>query len=434
MAREPVLVLDGHTAQALASVRSLGRAGHPVFVASDRRHPLATWSRYCRRSIRLAGETPTAFARLREWAVTQGVRVVLPMTERACILCNLERDAWEAAGMALGCAPQSMLLHAFDKVRTLEAARRCGVAAPPTRVPDSLAAAQAAAAELGFPCVVKSRFSHAWDGTRFLPDPGPGYAANMAELESAVRARRQGATWPIIQGFVPGRGKGVFALYDHGRAVAWFAHERLRDVRPSGSGSSLRRSASLDPRLQEPAERLLATLRWQGPVMVEFRDDGTHPPCLIEVNGRFWGSLELAIAAGADFPRWWTAILAGRAVEGPTRYATGVTVRWLWGDVKRFLYILGGTPPGYPGRYPSIAQGLRELLGRQPPGTRSEANQAGDRWPAVGEWIQGVGELLGLARQRIGSRRRHTDGAVAPGSAHAEAASTARVPEALNQG
>jgi predicted ATP-grasp superfamily ATP-dependent carboligase len=91
----------------------------------------------------------------------------------------------------------------------------------------------------------------------------------MVELTAAVQARRQGAHWPIIQGFVPGQGKGVFALCDRGRAIAWFAHERLRDVRPSGS-SSLRRSAPLDPRLLAPAERLLNALKWHGPAMVEF--------------------------------------------------------------------------------------------------------------------------------------------------------------------
>ena len=396
MATEPVLVLDGQTEQALACVRSLGRAGHPVLVASGRRFPLAAWSRYCLARFRLADETPAAFAALRAWAVTQGVQIVFPLTERACLLCNLDREAWKAAGMALGCAPQELLLQAFDKVRTLEAARACGVHTPPSRVPGSLADARAAAAELGFPCVVKSRFSHAWDGTKFLPDPGPGYARDMTELESATEARRQGATWPIIQGFVPGQGKGVFALFDHGRAVAWFAHERLRDVRPSGSGSSLRRSAPLEPRLLEPAQRLLAGLKWHGPVMVEFRDDGVHSPYLMEVNGRFWGSLQLAIAAGADFPQWWAAILKGRPVERRTRYATGVTVRWLWGDVKRFLYILAGAPPGYPGRYPTIAQGLRELFGPQPPGTHSQAWQPDDRWPAVGEWVQGIAELPGL--------------------------------------
>jgi predicted ATP-grasp superfamily ATP-dependent carboligase len=393
-AREPVLVLDGETNQALACVRSLGRAGHPVLVASLRRRSLAAWSRYCLASVWISEETPAGFARLRAWAIGRGVRIVLPLTERACILCNLERAAWEEAGITLGCAPQEMLQQAFDKVRSLEVARSCGVETPPTLLPDSLTAARAAAGELGFPCVVKARFSNAWDGTTFLPDLGPGYAANMSELESAVADRRQDSSWPIIQGFVPGQGKGVFALCDHGHAVAWFAHERLRDVRPSGSGSSLRRSAPLEPRLREPAERLLTALRWHGPAMVEFRDDGTHAPYLMEVNGRFWGSLQLAIAAGADFPRWWTAILSGRPLEPRRSYATGVTVRWLWGDVKRFLYILAGAPAGYPGRYPTIAQGLRELFGRQPPGTQSEAWQPGDRWPAVGEWVQGAAELM----------------------------------------
>lgn len=425
---EPVLVLDGHTAQALACVRSLGRAGHPVLVASDHRRPLAAWSRYCRASFRVAGETPAGFAALRAWAASQGVRIVLPLTERSCVVCNLERDAWEAAGMALGCAPQEMLLQAFDKVRTLEAARACGVEAPPTRLPDSLAAARAAAEELGFPCVVKSRFSNAWDGTSFLPDLGPGYATDMAGLESAVQARRQGTDWPIVQGFVPGQGKGVFALFDHGRAVAWFAHERLRDVRPSGSGSSLRRSAPLEPRLLEPAERLLTALRWHGPVMVEFRDDGVHPPSLMEVNGRFWGSLQLAIAAGADFPQWWAAILSGRPVARRASYATGVTVRWLWGDVKRFLYILAGAPAGYPGRYPTIAQGLRELLGPQPPGTRFEAWQPDDRWPAVGEWVQGIAELLGLLwRTRLAPRAAKREGP------RGDTAGTTAMAEAIDQ-
>jgi hypothetical protein len=36
--------------------------------------------------------------------------------------------------------------------------------------------------------------------------------------------------------------------------------------------------------------------------MVEFKDDGVNPPCLMEINGRFWGSLQLAIDAGVDFP------------------------------------------------------------------------------------------------------------------------------------
>ena len=50
MSRAPgVLVTDGHTNPALACVRSLGRAGFNIYVASHyRRRPLAAWSRHSR--------------------------------------------------------------------------------------------------------------------------------------------------------------------------------------------------------------------------------------------------------------------------------------------------------------------------------------------------------------------------------------------------
>ena len=421
-----VLVLDGQTTQALACVRSLGRAGHTVFVASPQRSPLAAWSRYCRAHFRLAGETPEAFAALRAWAREREVQVVLPQRERSCALCNAQRERWEALGIAVGCGPEDMLLSAFDKARTLEHAAACGVRIPPTRLPASLGECLAAAEAVGYPCIVKPRFSDFWDGCRFVADRGAQYVRDAATLQATVLACKQGEFWPLIQGIVPGHGKGVFALCDRGRPVVWFAHERLRDVRPSGSGSSLRQSVPLDPRLQEPAARLLAAMAWHGPAMVEFRDDGAGEPCLMEVNGRFWGSLALAIASGVDFPMLWVELLRGERVRRPARYETGVTLRWLWGDVKRLCYILAGPPPGCPEPYPSVLRGLRELLGPQPRGTRSEMWTADDPWPGVAEWVQGTRELGGLVwgglnRRRVAARSPRQSSAPAPTAKHAEA-------------
>jgi predicted ATP-grasp superfamily ATP-dependent carboligase len=391
--RHVVLVLDGYTNQALAIVRSLGRAGYRVLVGSQRRAPLAAWSRYAEGRVRHDGETREAFSKLRRWAVTKDVQVVLPLTERSCLLCNADRADWEGAGITVGCPPDDVLMRAFDKASTLEYAAACSVDAPPTRVPNSAEECRSAAEEIGYPCVIKPRFSNAWDGHSFLPERGPTYVAHPAQLDAVVAAWKQREYWPLIQAFAPGRGKGVFALCDRGVPVMWFAHERLREVRPSGAGSSLRRSVPLEARLREPAERLLRAMEWHGPAMVEFRDDG-ETPRLMEVNGRFWGSLELAVQAGADFPLRWMDILEGRPVEPSADYEAGTSLRWMWGDVKRFLFILAGPPRGYPGRYPTISQGLAELFGRQPLGTRAEAWQRGDRMPAVGEWVQGITELF----------------------------------------
>ncbi|MGH4002425.1 MAG: ATP-grasp domain-containing protein, partial [Pseudonocardiaceae bacterium] len=149
------------------------------------------------------------------------------------------------------------------------------------------------------------------------------------------------------------------------------------------------------------AERLLDRFQWHGPVMVELRDDGEDGPWLMEVNGRFWVSLQLAVTAGVDFPRLWVDLLLGESVEGPTPYQEGVALRWLWGDVKRFAgIVLSGPPPGYPSPYPTVGQGIRELLGPQPPNTTLEMWQPDDRLPAVGEVIQALRQTAGFLRRR----------------------------------
>jgi predicted ATP-grasp superfamily ATP-dependent carboligase len=323
---------------------------------------------------------------------------VLPMTERACVLCNQERADWEQAGMRIACALEETLENAFDKAATIERAVQCDVSIPPTRLPESLEDAREAAPTVGYPCVIKPRFSFTWDGASFLPHHDCAHVAQPDQLDAEVLRRYQAGNWPLVQGYVPGVGKGVFALCDQGRVVAWFAHERLREVRPTGSGSSLRRAIPLDPRLREPAERILGELRWHGPAMVEFRDDGIHPPWLMEINGRFWTSLELAIQAGVDFPRLWLEILAERPVETISVYRTDVTLRWLWGDMKHLMFVLAGRPRGYTGPFPSLGRSLRDVLGPQPPGTRAEIWQRADPWPALAEWLQGAREILSTAK------------------------------------
>lgn len=111
--------------------------------------------------------------------------------------------------------------------------------------------------------------------------------------------------------------------------LALHAHERLWDVRPRGSGSSLGRSIALEPRLREPAEGLLAQLS------------------------------------------------QGRTPQPVVDYAEGVTLRWLWGDMKRLVTILKGRP----GAYPTRLQGIRELFERQAQGTNVEAWRHDDRGP-----------------------------------------------------
>ena len=79
----------------------------------------------------------------------------------------------------------------------------------------------------------------------------------------------------------------------------------------SGGRSAWRESVALDPVLYGYPVRIVEALGWTGLIMVEFRVGDS--PWLMEVNGRIWGSLPLAVHRGMDFP----ARIADLYLDGP---------------------------------------------------------------------------------------------------------------------
>jgi hypothetical protein len=184
----------------------------------------------------------------------------------------------------------------YDKEKTLQLAQALKVPVPRTQLVCSPYGDLPVA--IGFPCVVKpAREAALYKRV--------DYCHTESELrEALVRqlslAREHGAG-VLVQEFIPGTGCGFFALMDHGRAVRVFMHERLREYPPSGGHSTAARSF-YSPRLSEIGLRLLSSLSWHGVAMVECkRDLRTGDYVLMEINGKFWGSLDLALSAGVNF-------------------------------------------------------------------------------------------------------------------------------------
>jgi len=128
----------------------------------------------------------------------------------------------------------------------------------------------------------------------------------------------------------------------------------------------LRESMPLQPQLKEYSERLLKALNWQGIAMVEFKQDRKSGRfMLMEINGRFWGSLQLAIDAGVNFPVLLTLSAIGQKIVPVNDYKIGVKSRWFWGDVDALLLRLFKSakelqlPPGSPGRLKTLFQFLK---------------------------------------------------------------------------
>ncbi|MGI0016455.1 MAG: ATP-grasp domain-containing protein, partial [Nitrososphaera sp.] len=110
----------------------------------------------------------------------------------------------------------------------------------------------------------------------------------------------------------------------------------------SGGVSVLSESIPLPEPMTSYALRLLEHVGWHGVAMVEFKvEEDSGRPLLMEVNGRFWGSLQLAIDSGVNFPVL-LYNLATRSEAGlpSTEYRTGIRLRWLLGDLDHLLLYL----------------------------------------------------------------------------------------------
>ena len=134
-------------------------------------------------------------------------------------------------------------------------------------------------------------------------------------------------------------------LWD-GELRAEFAHRRLCEKPASGGVSVYRESIAMDDDLRERSRNLLNRFGWFGPAMVEYkRDSATGRAYLMEVNGRFWGSLQLAIDSGVDFPQLLVRCALGQPSERIHSYRVGVRSRWWWGQVDHLVGRVGSRAP-----------------------------------------------------------------------------------------
>ncbi|HEY3219880.1 MAG TPA: hypothetical protein VGJ80_04045 [Gemmatimonadales bacterium] len=382
-----ILITDGNERAALAAARSLVRAGHDVCVAAPTRVSLAGASRAAR-PVRLATDPltdPAGYAAaVGRLVAREGADLLLPITDPS-LEAVLEHRATLPAGVALPFADLSTYRAASDKERVLALARECGFGVPETRILSGPGSALPEAAF--FPAVVKPHRSVVTAGrTRRKLVVTP--VADVAACRHALAALPAAAFPVLLQRWVAGTGEGLFALRWGGRTVATFAHRRLREKPPSGGVSVYRESIPLDEALAGPGLRLLDELGWQGVAMIECKRDAvTGRQIIMEVNGRFWGSLQLAIDAGVDFPALLVRCAAGETVPDPGPYRIGVRSRWFWGDVDH-LYLRVRDGAGVGSRLQALLAFLR--VSRR---DRSEVWRWRDPAPFIVETLQRLGVL-----------------------------------------
>jgi len=143
----------------------------------------------------------------------------------------------------------------------------------------------------------------------------------------------------FVQEYIPNGGEyGVYTIFNfNSEPIALTVHKRIRTLYSYGGVSTFRETLK-NEKLVKIAFKLLKKIKWSGAAMVEFRIDNRNKlPKLIEINPRFWGSLQLSILAGIDFPYTLYKLILNKDIEPKLNFKEGVKCRWAIGDICGFF-------------------------------------------------------------------------------------------------
>lgn len=321
---------DADQRKLLAAVRAFGQRGTRVTLVSDSDFCLARHSRHCHEFIRTpAGADDTGhFIRcLQEILAGRPQNVLLPLCDFTTRAFVHSQDILNELSHTCLPAADAMSL-ASDKGQLLALADDKGIGIPCTFTIHDRDDLDRAAASSGFPCVLKPRRSAGGVGRSFIDTPGT--LRNAYDSLPRISTSVFDGSLPLVQEYVPGEVVDACLLFCHGRPRAGLTQRRIL-MAPAEGGLGIYNETTRDPELMEQAVALLGALDWHGPAQVEFKRDSRDGRLrLMEVNPRFWGTLDLSIQAGIDFP--YLAALA--AVQGDIEdcfdYQVGMRFRWLF--------------------------------------------------------------------------------------------------------
>lgn len=288
-----VLVLDANSKVALAACRSLGQAGFEVFSFG----PAGSISHSSRFATPVRSERPGLnFDEVLRAVDLIQPTLLLPVSARAVAFTHANRSALDQKVMLI--LPEDRVLSlALDKAQTQAHATTIGIDVPAFEAADDYEDLMAKISSRRLPFVIKSNSHLSSSKTLYVE----------SEFRRDEIIRRDLANPFLLHGSVQlqdrvqGHGEGFFALYNKGRLLNFMMHRRLREFPVSGGSSSAAESVDSED-LFVQGKKLLDSLDWSGPAMVEFKRTPSGNLSFVELNPKLWGSLDLTLASGVDIP------------------------------------------------------------------------------------------------------------------------------------
>ena len=332
----PVLILGFMPRIILPIARSLRQHGVEVDVASFHSAPRIHSSAICNsRSIPRPDVDDREFVKqLRGFVVERGHDMLIPADDWMLTAVVDHYDDFSDL-LHMGCPPPAITRLVLDKSATLAIAQRCGIEVPKTELILDSSQLHDLIGILPFPWVLKP----AQRETR-IEKMKSCSLGTAEEVATKFPPGRRFTPPMLVQEYCAGFGVAVEALFHDGQCLAVFQHRRLKEFPYTGGASVTAVAEEPNPSLVQSSLALLRALEWQGVAMVEYKISPEGRAVLMEVNGRYWGTIALPISAGIDFPLYQWKLAHGERPEIPANYAVGTKWRWTVGYLHRIYDLL----------------------------------------------------------------------------------------------
>ncbi len=329
-----ILVTNGAYKNALCAIRSLGSKGYTVGVVAHHRMAIGFFSKYCHKKhiIPTLEKKAIFIAQLIEILKNDTYDVLLPIGYPQTAWISEYADKLKPY-VRIPVASWDKIQIFQDKEKTQTLAKSLDIPTPKTfyPTPQYLNEIEHISDKINFPAVIKYK------------NEGQNHAIIYVKNKEALKheylklATERPDDLPMIQEYLEGQGAGFFALYDNGVCKQYFMHERIREYPVSGGSSSCAQSID-NERLKYYGLKILDAIKWHGVAMVEFKfgknTEGVLKPYLLEVNPKFWGSLDLSEAAGVGFIEKTVLVAMNQSFKINESYQKNIQFSWLFdGDL-----------------------------------------------------------------------------------------------------
>lgn len=341
-----VLVTDSNYKHSLGIVKSLGKEGIKPYILSYKKGSLCSYSKYSNEEI-IINKDYNKKELIKELLKYNIELIILVGTTSFMRIVPWKKDLINSHINIVTVDEKTQNI-AFSKKDTYLLAEKIGVPTAKTYYPKSFDELELMIQNITFPCVIKGLYEVGGN----IVD----YAYNDKELKSKYinicnkYNLNEESGLPMLQEYITGEGCAFFAVYKNGKCGLTFQHRRIREY-PVTGGASVCAESYKNEKLEKYGKKLLDSLKWHGVAMVEFKLNNIGEPILMEINPKFWGSTDLALEAGVNFPKALIDIHKGIEIEYSNNYKMPFKYHWpLHGDImhaienpKEFLNVVYDT-------------------------------------------------------------------------------------------